>query len=96
MSKAPKQPTVGRALLPLIIIPITIVIDFLLADIGYAIDKAMYNPPADMPSFMIPVFTLIMILVAGVVSIIALIVMIILIVRGLSKVSKAKKSQSYE
>ena len=90
-----KQPTVGRALMPLIIIPITLIIDIALIAVGFGIDGAIYNPPPSTPSFMVPAFTIICMLIAAGISIIALIVMIILIVSGLSKVKKSR-SQSDE
>ncbi len=89
MSK--KQPTVGRALLPLIIIPITAIIDVGLIVAGVAIDNAMYNPPPDTPGFPFPAITIIFMLIGAVISIIAFIVMIVLIIVGLVKVKKAKE-----
>ena len=56
-----KPPTVGRALLPLIIIPIIAVIDIALIVAGVAIDNAMYNPPPDRPGFPFPAITIIFI-----------------------------------
>ncbi len=85
-----KQPTVGRALLPLMILPITLITDIALVAAGYMIDSMMYDPPADTGSFMIPAVTIICMLIAAVISVIALIVMIILIAVGLSKVRKAR------
>lgn len=84
------QPTVGRALLPLIILPITLIIDIALVVVGYSIDSLMYNPPADTGSFMVPAVTIICMLIAAVISVIALILMIVLIAVGLSKVRKAR------
>jgi len=89
-----KPPTVGRALLPLIIIPIIAVIDIALIVAGVAIDNAMYNPPPDRPGFPFPAITIIFMLIGAGISIIALIVMIVLIVVGLSKVNKAKKANT--
>ena len=86
-----KQPTVGRALLPLIILPITLIIDIALVVVGYSIDSLMYHPPEDVGSFMVPAVTIICMLIAAVISIIALILMIVLIAVGLSKVRKARR-----
>ena len=86
-----KPPTVGRALLPLIIIPIIAVIDIALIVAGVAIDNAMYNPPPDRPGFPFPAITIIFMLIGAGISIIALIVMIVV---GLSKVNKAKKANT--
>ncbi len=88
-----KQPTIGRALRPLIILPITAVIDIILIVAGVAIDNAMYNPPADRPGFPFPAITIIFMIIGAAISLIALIVMIVLIAVRLSKVSKAKKSR---
>lgn len=86
-----KPPTIGRALLPLIIIPITAIIDIALIVAGIAIDNSMYNPLPDRPGFPFPAITIVFMLIGAVISIIALIVMIILIAVGLSKANKAKK-----
>jgi hypothetical protein len=86
-----KQPTIGRALLPLIMIPITVIIDIILLVVGFIIDKAVYEPKPDVPSFMFPFFTIVFGFIALVVSIIALIIMIVLICVGLSKVRRANE-----
>lgn len=89
-----KQPTVGRALMPLIIIPIMAFIDIILIVAGVAIDNAMYNPPPDRPGFPFPAITLIFMFIGAVITIIALIVMIVLIAVRLSRVKKAKKENT--
>ena len=64
MKNTLKTPTIGSALLPLIMIPIVIIVNIILVFIGYKVDSAIYNPPADTASFMVPAFTVIFILVA--------------------------------
>ncbi|MCR5688593.1 MAG: hypothetical protein K6G58_11295 [Lachnospiraceae bacterium] len=86
-----KQLTVGRALLPLIIIPIMALADIGLVALGYAMDSAAYSPPADTPSFMFPAFTLLFMIIAAALSLIALIVMIILIAVRLSKARRKQE-----
>ena len=87
--KKNNKPSMGKAFLPLIIIPITGIIDIILVVSGFIIDKAVYDPKPDVPSFMFPAFTIIFAIIAIVISIIALIVMIILIAVGISKARKA-------
>ncbi len=65
-----KQPTVGRALMPLIIIPIMAFIDIILIVAGVAIDNAMYNPPPDRPGFPFPAITFIFMFIGAVITII--------------------------
>ena len=89
-----KQPTIGRALLPLIMIPITVIIDIILVVVGFIIDKAVYEPKPDVPSFMFPFFTIVFAFIALVISIIALIIMIILICIGISKVKKTRNEET--
>ena len=91
MNKSTKPLTLGRALTPLIIFPITAIVDIILLATGAAIDSAMYNPQPDMPGFMFPAVTIVFILIGAVISLIALIVMIVLLSVNLSKYNKAKK-----
>ena len=90
MKNAQITPTIGRALWPLITIPIVIIVDIILVFIGYRIDSAIYNPPADTASFMVPAFTVISMIIAAIISFIALIVMIVLIAIRISKYNKSK------
>lgn len=90
MKNTLKTPTIGSALLPLIMIPIVIIVDIILVFIGYKVDSAIYNPPADTASFMVPAFTVISMIIAAIISFIALIVMVILVAIRVSKYNKAK------
>ncbi|MCR4865403.1 MAG: hypothetical protein K5921_00600 [Lachnospiraceae bacterium] len=92
MKNAQITPTIGRALWPLITIPIVIIVDIILVFIGYMIDSAIYNPPADTASFMVPAFTVISMIIAAIISFIALIVMIVLIAIRISKYNKSKNA----
>ena len=90
MKNTLKTPTIGSALLPLIMIPIVIIVDIILVFIGYKVDSAIYNPPADTASFMVPAFTVISMIIAAIISFIALIVMVVLVAIRVSKYNKAK------
>lgn len=87
-----KPYSVSKVLRPLIILPVTIIVDIGLVVLGYFIDKSVYNPPTDTPSFMFPAFTLILMIIAAIISFIALVVMIVLIIVRLSKYSKTQNS----
>ena len=84
--------SIAKALRPLIILPITLVVDIALVAAGYWLDKMSYNPPPDVASFMFPVFTLLFMIVAAVISFVALIVMIVLLAVRISRYQKAKKT----
>ena len=78
MKNTLKTPTIGSALLPLIMIPIVIIVNIILVFIGYKVDSAIYNPPADTASFMVPAFTVISM------------IMVVLVAIRVSKYNKAK------
>ena len=87
-----KTTSIAKALRPLIILPIIVIIDIALVAAGFWLDKMSYNPPPDVASFMFPVFTLLFMIVAAIVSFIALIVMIVLLAVRISRYRKAKKA----
>ena len=70
----------AKAFIPLIMIPITIILDIVLVCVGYYIDSSIYDPKPDVGSFMVPAFTIIFGIIAAILSVISLIVMIILII----------------
>lgn len=86
-----KTTSIAKVLRPLIILPVTVIVDIALVTGGFWLDKMSYTPPPDVASFMFPVFTIIFMIIAAIISIIALIVMIILLAVRISGYRKAKK-----
>ncbi|MCR5501952.1 MAG: hypothetical protein K6F53_03005 [Lachnospiraceae bacterium] len=92
---AKKKKSPLRALWALLIIPATVLIDYLLVIVGAIIDVSIYEPKEGMVGSPVPFFSVIFILIAIVFSIIALIVMIVLIIT-LAVGAKKEKEYPYE